>query len=227
MASQNIAHELKTPTTSILGYIETLLDNPDIDSNMRQQFLTRAHLQTQRLSSLLQDISTLNQMDHAPKQHEMKRVELSHVVADIAQETSIALQKKSMTFRNCLPGSVIVTGNPSLLYSIFRNLVDNALLYAGEGTTLTLTAKEDTDVWHFTFQDNGIGVAEEHLPRLFERFYRVHKERSRALGGTGLGLAIVKHIAQLHGGKAELDSESGKGCCFKIVLPENNSFHRV
>ncbi len=216
--TQNIAHELKTPTTSILGYIETLLDNPDIDSNMRQQFLTRAHLQTQRLSSLLQDISTLNQMDHAPKQHEMKRVELSHVVADIAQETSIALQKKSMTFRNCLPGSVIVTGNPSLLYSIFRNLVDNALLYAGEGTTLTLTAKEDTDVWHFTFQDNGIGVAEEHLPRLFERFYRVDKGRSRTMGGTGLGLAIVKNAVTLHGGTITAKNAEGGGLRFDFTI---------
>ena len=127
-----------------------------------------------------------------------------------------------MSFINRLPDSMPVRGNQSLLYSIFRNLIDNAIAYAGEGTTVTLDACEGEDTtWHFTFCDNGVGVPGQHLPRLFERFYRVDKGRSRKMGGTGLGLAIVKNAVQFHGGAITVANRPEGGLRFDFSLRKN------
>lgn len=216
--TQNISHELKTPVASILGYTDTILDNPQMDDQTRQQFIERTHAQAQRLTALLQDISTLNRMDYAADVLSMERVDVSQIVADIAEETTLAFQQKGMTLRNCLPHGIIIQGNPSLVYSIFRNLTDNALCYAGGGTTVEIAADEQPDCWHFTFQDNGTGIAPEHLPRIFERFYRIDKGRSRSLGGTGLGLAIVKNAVQLHGGTIIAHETNGGGLTFEFSI---------
>ena len=127
-----------------------------------------------------------------------------------------------MAFDNRLPATLVVQGNPSMIYSIFRNLTDNAISYAGEGTTITLTAREDMDRWHFTFSDNGVGVPYEHLGRLFERFYRVDKGRSRKLGGTGLGLAIVKNAVILHGGTISAANNIEGGLRFEFTIKKTN-----
>ena len=198
--TQNIAHELKTPVASIQGYLETILDNPHIDEETKKQFLKHSYAQSQRLTSLLQDISTLNRMDDAPEIKENIEVNISEMVEDISKETALQLEKHHMSFIINLPENIIVHGNKSLLYSVFRNLTDNAIAYAGNGTTITLDAVENNKDWSFAFYDNGIGVANEHLSRIFERFYRVDKGRSRKLGGTGLGLAIVKNAVMIHGG---------------------------
>ena len=198
--TQNIAHELKTPVASIQGYLETILDNPHIDEETKKQFLKHSYAQSQRLTSLLQDISTLNRMDDAPEIKENIEVNISEMVEDISKETALQLEKHHMNFIINLPENIIVHGNKSLLYSVFRNLTDNAIAYAGYGTTITLDAVENNKDWSFAFYDNGIGVANEHLSRIFERFYRVDKGRSRKLGGTGLGLAIVKNAVMIHGG---------------------------
>ena len=216
--TQNIAHELKTPVASILGYTETILDNPAIDDNTRRQFMVRTHAQAQRLTALLQDISTLNRMDYAKEMIQKERVDVSLLFADIVQETLLSLQSRQMTLRNCLPQGIIVRGNASLLYSVFRNLVDNAINYAGQGTTIEVTAAEQSDAWHFTFRDNGIGIPASHLPRLFERFYRLDKGRSRDMGGTGLGLAIVKNAVLLHGGTITVASPATGGLRFDFTL---------
>ena len=216
--TQNISHELKTPVASILGYTDTILDNPQMDDQTKQQFIERTHAQAQRLTALLQDISTLNRMDYAADVLSMERVDVSQIVADIAEETTLAFQQKGMTLRNCLPHGIIIQGNPSLVYSIFRNLTDNALCYAGEGTTVEIAADEQPDCWHFTFQDNGTGIAPEHLPRIFERFYRIDKGRSRSLGGTGLGLAIVKNAVLLHGGTITARNIATGGLHFEFTL---------
>ena len=216
--TQNISHELKTPVASILGYTDTILDNPQMDDQTRQQFIERTHAQAQRLTALLQDISTLNRMDYAADVLSMERVDVSQIVADIAEETTLAFQQKRMTLRNCLPHGIIIQGNPSLVYSIFRNLTDNALCYAGEGTTVEIAADEQPDCWRFTFQDNGTGIAPEHLPRIFERFYRIDKGRSRSLGGTGLGLAIVKNAVLLHGGTITARNIATGGLHFEFTL---------
>ena len=198
--TQNIAHELKTPVASILGYTDTILDDPQMNNETQRQFIQRTNAQARRLTALLQDITTLNRMDYAAHQLTMERTDVSEIVADIVQETVIALEKRHMTLNNCLPQDIIIQGNPSLIYSIFRNLVDNAINYAGEGTNIHISAKQRDDSWEFCFSDNGVGIASEHLPRIFERFYRIDKSRSRSIGGTGLGLAIVKNAVLLHGG---------------------------
>lgn len=224
--TQNIAHELKTPVASIQGYLETILDNPNINDSMREQFLKRCYAQSQRLASLLQDISTLNRMDDAPDMIGTEDVNISEIVANIQKETALQLQQKQMSFVNKLPNDVMVKGSPSLIYSVFRNLTDNAIAYAGTGTTITLTAQPieaiDEEMkspkWQFTFSDNGVGVPVEHLPRLFERFYRVDKGRSRKMGGTGLGLAIVKNAVLLHGGTIRVVNNFNGGLRFDFTL---------
>ena len=224
--TQNIAHELKTPVASIQGYLETILDNPNINDSMREQFLKRCYAQSQRLTSLLQDISTLNRMDDAPDMIGTEDVNISEIVANIQKETALQLQQKQMSFVNKLPNDVMVKGSPSLIYSVFRNLTDNAIAYAGTGTTITLTTQPieaiDEEMkspkWQFTFSDNGVGVPVEHLPRLFERFYRVDKGRSRKMGGTGLGLAIVKNAVLLHGGTIRVNNNFNGGLRFDFTL---------
>lgn len=224
--TQNIAHELKTPVASIQGYLETILDNSNINDSMREQFLKRCYAQSQRLTSLLQDISTLNRMDDAPDMIGTEDVNISEIVANIQKETALQLQQKQMSFMNKLPNDVVVKGSPSLIYSVFRNLTDNAIAYAGTGTTITLTAQPIEDIdeemkspkWQFTFSDNGVGVPVEHLPRLFERFYRVDKGRSRKMGGTGLGLAIVKNAVLLHGGTIRVNNNFNGGLRFDFTL---------
>lgn len=216
--TQNIAHELKTPVASILGYTETILDNPAISDDMSRQFIVRTHSQAQRLTALLQDISTLNKMDYAPDLLKMERVDVSALFADIVQETALAIDARQMTLRNYLPQDIIVQGNPSLLYSIFRNLVDNAVSYAGQGSVVEVSAVEQPSHWRFTFKDNGIGIPAEHLPRIFERFYRIDKGRSRDMGGTGLGLAIVKNAVLLHGGNIAISNAEPSGLKFEFTL---------
>jgi two-component system OmpR family sensor kinase/two-component system phosphate regulon sensor histidine kinase PhoR len=216
--TQNIAHELKTPVASILGYTETILNTPGIDEGTRHQFIVRTHLQAQRLTALLQDISILNRMDYAANVLTMERVDVSQLFADIVQETALAFENRKMTLSNSLSQGIIVRGNPSLLYSVFRNLVDNALNYAGQGTVVKVYAVEETDYWHFVFTDNGVGIPPEHLPRIFERFYRIDKGRSRSLGGTGLGLAIVKNAVMLHGGTIIAKPTEGGGLTFEFSI---------
>ena len=216
--TQNIAHELKTPVASIQGYLETVIENPNISEDMKQQFLRRCYAQSQRLASLLHDISTLNRLDDAPEMVDFETVDISAMVATIVQDTSLQMAERKMTFDNRLPQNLTVRGNKSLLYSVFRNLTDNAIAYAGEGTTITLTANEKDGFWHFAFSDNGIGVAYEHLPRLFERFYRIDKGRSRKMGGTGLGLAIVKNSVLLHGGTITATNNLTGGLRFDFTL---------
>lgn len=216
--TQNIAHELKTPVASILGYTETILNNPSMSDDTRRQFVHRTHAQAERLTALLQDISILNRMDYAADVLSFERTDISLIVGEITLETAHALEERRMTFHNYLPEGIIIQGNPSLLYSIFRNLIDNAIHYAGDGTTIELTAEKQRHGWHFTFTDNGQGIPAEHLPRIFERFYRIDKGRSRSLGGTGLGLAIVKNAVLLHGGTISAHSTEGKGLTFSFTL---------
>lgn len=220
--TQNIAHELKTPVASIQGYLETILDNPHIDEETKKQFLKHSYAQSQRLTSLLQDISTLNRMDDAPEIKENVEVNISEMVEDISKETALQLEKHHMSFIINLPENIIVHGNKSLLYSVFRNLTDNAIAYAGNGTTITLDAVENNKDWSFAFYDNGIGVANEHLSRIFERFYRVDKGRSRKLGGTGLGLAIVKNAVMIHRGTIQAKNLPTGGLRFDFNIKKNN-----
>lgn len=216
--TQNVAHELKTPIASIQGYIETLINNPGMSDETKQQFLQRCLSQSQRLTALLRDISTLNRMDDASDLMAFEPVDLALMVESIRTETALMMKERAMTMDVHLPQHLVVRGNPSLLYSIFRNLTDNAIAYAGPNTTITLTMIEEESKWRFTFMDNGVGVPAEHLPRLFERFYRIDKGRSRKLGGTGLGLAIVKNAVIVHGGVIRVENNEGGGLRFDFTL---------
>ena len=216
--TRNIAHELKTPVASIQGYLETILDNPHINEQTKEQFLQRCYAQSERLTSLLHDISTLNRLDDGSDMIDFEAVDITQMVADITKETALVRQERKMTFDNQLPERIVVKGNRSLLYSVFRNLTDNAIAYAGEGRTITLEAKEQGNKWHFIFRDNGQGVPPEHLARLFERFYRVDKGRSRKMGGTGLGLAIVKNAVLLHGGTIRVSNLPEGGLKFEFTI---------
>jgi len=219
--TQNVAHELKTPVSSIRGYLETIVSDPGMDEEVKNHFIQRCFIQSQRLSSLLQDISTLNKLDDAPGSYEREPVNIltlfNMILSDVAQK----LKEKNITVRTLIGPEVVVTGSHSLLYSIFRNLTDNAIAYAGEGVTVTVQVlSEDENYYTFSFADNGVGVAAEHLPHLFERFYRVDKGRSRKMGGTGLGLAIVKNAVLLHHGSISVRLAQTGGLEFIFSLPK-------
>ncbi|MBQ5409248.1 MAG: hypothetical protein IIU17_04965 [Muribaculaceae bacterium] len=216
--TQNIAHEIKTPVASILGYTETLLSTPDIPHETAKRFLERTHVQAQRLTSLLADLSILNRVDYAPHVIAMHRVNVSQLVGDVVQDVELALKKKGMKLNNYLPEDIIVNGNESLIYSIFSNLIDNSINYAGEGSTIEILASDTIQHWNFIYRDNGMGVEEQHLSRLFERFYRVDKGRSRSMGGTGLGLAIVKNAVLQHNGTITVEKLDEGGLQFKFSL---------
>ncbi|MDD3357624.1 MAG: ATP-binding protein [Parabacteroides sp.] len=200
--TQNVAHELKTPVSSIQGYLETILSNPDLAPEKRQFFIERCYSQSTRLTGLLRDISVLNRLDEASDMFDLAEINISRLIGEIENECSKDMSDKQIESKLILPGNPIVYGNYSLLYSIFRNLYDNAIAYAGNNITITINCyKEDPKYYYFSFADNGIGISEEHINRIFERFYRVDKGRSRKVGGTGLGLSIVKNGVNFHKGQ--------------------------
>lgn len=217
--TQNIAHELKTPVCSIQGYLETIVSNPDMPTEKRNAFLDRCYLQSNRLTLLLQDISVLTRMDEAPELVEKEVVNISKLVENMLNEVALGLEAKQIKVDNQLPPDLVINGNSSLIYSIFRNLTDNAMAYAGTGVQISISCfREDEDSYYFSFSDNGVGIAEEHLIRIFERFYRIDKGRSRKLGGTGLGLAIVKNAVFFHGGTIFAKNARNGGAEFVFTL---------
>lgn len=217
--TQNIAHELKTPVSSIQGYLETIVNNENISREKMQTFLERCYAQSNRLSRLLRDISVLTRMDEAANMIDMEKVNISLLVGNIINEVALELEEKHITVVNSLKPKIQLRGNYSLLYSIFRNLMDNAIAYAGTDICINISCfREDENFYYFSFADTGVGVSPEHLNRLFERFYRVDKGRSRKLGGTGLGLAIVKNSVIIHGGTISAKNNQGGGLEFVFTL---------
>ena len=219
--TQNIAHEFKTPVCGIQGYLETILQNyPDnMSEDQMLHFLERCYSQSNRLNTLVQDISQLNEMTGTAQRINKETVDLSKLVANIVQETGDKLAASEMSVENNLPDNLLINADSSMLYSIFRNLIDNAIAYAGKGTVIKISCfRADEQYYYFTFADNGTGVPDEHLSRIFERFYRVDKGRSRKLGGTGLGLAIVKNAVALHGGTISARNAQGGGLEFVFKL---------
>ena len=219
--TQNIAHEFKTPVCSIQGYLETILQNyPDnLNNEQLMHFLDRCYSQSSRLNSLVQDISQLNEMTSAVQRVNKEPVNLYQLVAGLLQEVNEKMSALGMSAENDLSPTLTINADPSMVYSIFRNLVDNAMSYAGRDTVVRIACfRSDEQYCYFTFSDNGTGVPNEHLSRIFERFYRVDKGRSRKLGGTGLGLAIVKNAVMLHGGTISARNATGGGLEFVFKL---------
>lgn len=217
--TQNIAHELKTPVSSIQGYLETIATNRDLPPDTLYTFINRCYAQSNRLGRLLKDISVLSRMDDAPSMINKENIDLHALVDTVDGDVALQLVEKQILFRNLLPKGLSYCGNASLIYSIFRNFTDNAISYAGAGVTITIRCFRDDDKYYYlSFSDSGVGVPEESLNHLFDRFYRVDKGRSRKLGGTGLGLAIVKNAVILHGGNISVRNLPTGGLEFLFTL---------
>lgn len=209
--TSNIAHELKTPVSSIRGYLEILLSDKPVSDEQRRYFLERCYRQTLRLSDLIQDVSIINKIEESsdlfPKQH----TDLTEVVAEAVGELADRAAEEQLSVEVRLPSPLPLMGNRELLYSIFRNLTENAIAYAGGHCRVVIETYEpsrnpkfgphDPQFLYLHFYDTGAGVADEYLSRLFDRFVRIDQGRSRRNGGTGLGLSIVKHAVQFHGGQ--------------------------
>ena len=200
--TNNIAHELKTPVSSIRGYLEILMADKPVSDEQRQFFIERCYSQTLRLSNLINDVSLINKLEEANDLFAKEPVDIKAAVAEAMGELSFKLEQHGITIEDNLPEGMTVNGNSMLLYSIFRNLIENAIEHAGDGCKVGIQCYKPTDENHYFihFYDTGKGVDNEYLPRLFERFLRIEEGRSRKSGGTGLGLSIVKHAVLFHEG---------------------------
>ena len=221
--TSNIAHELKTPLASIKGYIETLIRTPDIDREKQHYFIERAYAQTERLNLLLNDISLLNNIEDSGELFEIKPVKIRKIVADAIENFSARLSEKNIKCKLNISDDVVVNGNDSLLSSVFQNLIENSIKYAGEHIEIEINNYlEDKEFHYFSYSDTGVGIPEEHLHRIFERFYRIEAGRTRKTGGTGLGLSIVKNAILLHKGKISVRNKPNGGVEFLFTLAKSN-----
>lgn len=199
--TSNIAHELKTPVSSIRGYLEILLSDKPVDDERRRYFLDRCFRQTLRLSDLIQDVSIINKLEESADLFPRGEVDACEVVNEAISDLADKASAAGITVSNNLP-AMPLQGNHELLYCIFRNLVENSIAYAGVKINIVLeTYKDSSDYYFIHYYDTGKGVADEYLSRLFDRFVRIDEGRSRQNGGTGLGLSIVKHSVLFHGGE--------------------------
>lgn len=217
--TSNIAHELKTPLASIKGYIETIMTNPSIDKEKQKYFIEKAFAQSERLNLLLNDISLLNNIEDAGELFEIKPLKIKSIVDDVIENLENRLSEKNIKCKLNLDDDISVNGNDSLLSSVFQNLIENTINYAGENIKIEIASyMEDKKFHYFSYSDSGVGIPEEHLKRIFERFYRIDSGRTREMGGTGLGLSIVKNAIQLHKGKISARNKPDGGIEFLFSL---------
>lgn len=216
----NVSHELKSPLTSIRGFIETLKSVDD--KKTRDKFLDIIYEESERLTRLISDILTLSELENKDTTINFEKVDIDKGINDIvdimkpiAQNKNISIKYKNMYGKN----DVYINGDRDKFKQMIINLIDNGIKYTNDGGFVDIILNVNNKNAEITIKDNGIGIPEEHIPRLFERFYRVDKARSRNQGGTGLGLAIVKHILLLFKGNISVDSRVGVGTSFKITLP--------
>lgn len=217
----NVSHELKTPVTSIKGFAETLADGAIDDPRAGRRFLKIIAGQADRLNAIIEDLLALSTLERGTEARgvALQETRLADVLAVAAEVCAVKAAAKRIAVTVECADDLYAEVNPPLLEQALVNLLDNAIKYSAEDTTAAVRAAQTTSETVIAVTDQGVGVSRDHLPRLFERFYRVDKARSRDLGGTGLGLSIVKHIAQVHGGTVSVDSVVGRGSTFRIHLP--------
>lgn len=216
--TNNINHELKTPLASVRICIETLLAHENMSEEKRITFLKRCLSNTDRLQRLLSDVSLITRMDDGRESIVKETVDLASIINNTVEEHQLIADNKGILIENNVSGQLPMQGNGSLLEAVFNNLLDNAIAYSG-GTYIKIEPVYVSEAKIvLTVEDNGTGVPAEHLPRLFERFYRIDKGRSRNAGGTGLGLSIVKNAVMLHGGNITVENKKSGGLLFKITF---------
>jgi len=215
----NVSHELKTPLTSIKGLVETLLGGALDDSANNRRFVSLIDEDATRLTRLIDDLLELSQIESKALPLTREAVELTPLLEGIVAALEREIEQRRLTVAAQVPPGLLVSADPHRLRQVFMNLVDNAIKYNKDAGRITISAARDRASLTVTVADTGVGIPPQDLPRIFERFYRVDKARSRALGGTGLGLSIVKHIVESHGGTVSVQSRLGEGSAFTITLP--------
>ena len=216
--TNNINHELKTPVASIQVCLETLLSGIDISDEKRQELIERCYTHNERLRKLLGEVSLITRMEDGSQLISREPVDINNIIDEIGDELEIMPEEERFTLHIDFDEQVVVNGNLSLIGSIFRNLTENTLAYSGGKNIYISLAENNDDYCRILFEDDGCGVDDKQLSRLFERFYRVDKGRSRQMGGTGLGLSIVKHAVQFHGGIITVENRPSGGLRFDFTL---------
>lgn len=221
----NVSHELKTPITAILGFVETLIDGAVKEPEEAEKFLEIIHKHSKRLSSIIEDLLSLSRLEQGLSKENDYFVNYSicQILNSALNICEPSAHNKNIRIEISCPENLNTEINPLLFEQAAVNLIDNAVKYSDEGKSVFIKAFENDAEIVIKFIDEGIGIPPEHTPRIFERFYRVDKQRSRKAGGTGLGLAIVKHIIQVHSGEISVSSEVGEGTVFTVILPKLKS----
>ena len=215
----NVSHELRTPLTSIKAMAETLLEGARLDEEVAPRFLQTIMRESDRLVRLSADLLDLSRVE--VRGIEKRPVDLAALVADVVGRLSAQAEKADITLANTIRSPLDVSADRDEMAQVLVNLLDNAIAYSPRGGVVTFSAQESPETVSISVADTGIGILSHDIPRLFERFYRADKARSRASGGTGLGLSIVKHIVENHGGTVGVESEYNKGSVFSFTLPKS------
>ncbi len=215
----NVSHELRTPLTSIQGYVETLIEDPNPQPETTREFLGVILKNATRMNRLTEDLLALASVESPDYKLTLQPARVNVLVKDAIDSLGGIVVDSGVRLQSAGAPDVLVMADPDAMNQVFGNLIENSLKYAGTGKRIRVGALAHGSEVQFTVQDFGPGIASEHLERIFERFYRVDKARSRESGGTGLGLAIVKHIIQAHGGRIWAESDLGKGASFHFTLP--------
>ena len=216
----NVSHELKTPLTSISGFIETLQAGAAEDPEIRTKFIDIIAIETSRLKRLIEDLLVLSEIENK-KDAEERVFDVRNAVESTVLTLEPLAEDKHIDIVTKVEDGISITGSVDRFRQMLVNLIENAIKYSDEGSHVWVSAEDDGQNIIVSVKDEGIGIAPEHHDRLFERFYRVDKSRSKKVGGTGLGLSIVKHIAALFGAKLKVESEVGKGSTFFVIFDKN------
>ncbi len=218
----NISHELRTPLTSILAFVETLEDGAIEDENNNRRFLSVIRKNAERMHLLIDDISELSMIEAGNVKVKIKKVKLRKLVNEVLAILEAKAKGRNVIMQNNVPKKTLVNADFARLEQMLINLVDNAIKFSRQEGIVSIDFEEARSMDIINVSDTGEGIMREHLKRIFERFYRIDRARSREIGGTGLGLAIVKHLARLHKGEVKVRSILGEGTTFSIELPKSD-----